>query len=151
LVGFLSATTDSAEAFASIFRKRRSAFARAVARSVLARPSRLKTVASLLPALGSPHQELGDEARAELLSFGVSPGYRTRSGFFKSTGRHVSMELLDYAYGGLRAHGVRQVRVFVVPEEVDPFVNEFYRRADFQLLKRVRRLGIECNCYLRRL
>ncbi|HEX5069210.1 MAG TPA: hypothetical protein VFV78_03255 [Vicinamibacterales bacterium] len=149
LVGFLSATTDSAAMFESAFRKSRWAFARTVLASIVARPSRLRTLASLLPALRSPQRELGERVRAELLSFGVEPAYRGQSTFFESTGRRVSRELLAFVYDGLRSRGVRRVSAFVRPEEVDSFVNEFYLRADFLLVRRTVRLGIACNWYVR--
>jgi ribosomal protein S18 acetylase RimI-like enzyme len=151
MAGFLNYTTDSRRLFVHALRRRFLALGWAAAAGVLARPARLKTLLSVLPLARGAGTGTGDDVGAELLSFGVLPEFRRSSEWFRRQRRHVARELLDRAVDVLRQRDATLVKIFIQPEDVNPFVNRFYQEAGFRLMRATERFGIRANFYLKNL
>jgi ribosomal protein S18 acetylase RimI-like enzyme len=137
--------------FVHALRRRFLALGWAAAAGVLARPARLKTLLSVLPLARGAGTGTGDDVGAELLSFGVLPEFRRSSEWFRRQRRHVARELLDRAVDVLRQRDATLVKIFIQPEDVNPFVNRFYQEAGFRLMRATERFGIRANFYLKNL
>jgi hypothetical protein len=81
----------------------------------------------------------------------VLPEFRRRSEFFAQHRIHVALELLHRAFDELREHGARRVKIFIQTEDVNPFINQFYRDEGFQQVGCGRRFGMPCNYLVREL
>lgn len=149
MAGFLTYTTDSGALLPAALRHSFWQYGFTVAGSLLARPQRLRTVMSLLPGVLAPGSQPGRDVPAELLSFGVLREFRRGSEFYAKEKIHVALELLHRAFAELRARGARQVKIFIQPEEVNPFIHDFYRREGFRLVGDTRRLGVACTFMVR--
>jgi len=149
MAGFLTYSTDTAALLSAAFRGRVADYCVAVGLGIGAHPAALRTTLKLLPGFFFPGRQPGSEVPAELLSYGVLPEFRRHSEFFASQRIHVALELLHRAFSELREHGARQVKIFIQLEDTNAFINEFYRREGFQLLRRTRRFGMLCNYCVR--
>lgn len=151
LAGFLTYTTDTAALLSAALRRHAAGYALAVGLGIAQRPGTLRTMLKLLPDLLAPQRQTGSEVPAELLSYGVLREFRRSSDFFAKTGIHVARELLHRAFAELRGHGAKRVKIFIQTEQVNPFINQFYRQEGFQPAGRVRRFGVACNYLVREL
>lgn len=151
LAGFLTYTTDTAALLSAVFRRHWAGYALAVGLGIARRPGTLRTTLKLLPDLLAPLGQQGSDVPAELLSYGVLREFRRSSDFFARQRIHVALKLLHRAYDELRSHGAKRVKIFIQTEDVDPFINQFYRREGFQPMGLVRRFGMRCNYLVREL
>lgn len=149
MAGFLTYTTDTAALLSRAFRGHLAAYVGAVGTGIAKRPSVLVTTLKLLPGFFLPGNQPGSDVLAELLSYGVLPEFRRGSEFFARQRVHVALELLHRAFRELREQGARQVKIFIQTEDVNAFINEFYRREGFRFVSRVRRFGVMCNYCVR--
>lgn len=149
LAGFLTYTTDTAALLSRAFRRNLARYVLAVGLGIARRPSSLAMTLKLLPDFFAPATQQGSDVPAELLSYGVLPEFRRRSEFFTRQRIHVALELLHRAFDDLREHGARRVKIFIQTEDVNPFINQFYRDEGFQLVGRARRFGMPCNYLVR--
>jgi GNAT superfamily N-acetyltransferase len=151
LAGFLTYTTDTAALLSAAFRRHWAGYALAVGLGIARRPGTLRTTLKLLPGLLSLRGQQGSDVPAELLSYGVLREFRRSSDFFAEKHIHVARELLHRAFDELRGHGARRVKIFIQTEDVNPFINQFYREQGFQPVGRARRFGMPCNYLVREL
>lgn len=151
LAGFLTYTTDTAALLSAAFRRHWAGYALAAGLGIARRPATLRTTLKLLPDLLAPQGQQGSDVPAELLSYGVLREFRRSSDFFARHRIHVALELLHRAFGELRGHGAKRVKIFIQTEDVNPFINQFYRGEGFQPVGRVRRFGMPCNYLVREL
>jgi hypothetical protein len=151
LAGFLTYTTDTAALLSHAFRSHLAGYVLAVGLGIARRPSSLGMTLKLLPDFFAPAAQQGSDVPAELLSYGVLPEFRRRSEFFAQHRIHVALELLHRAFDELREQGARRVKIFIQTEDVNPFINQFYRDEGFQLVGRGRRFGMPCNYLVREL
>jgi hypothetical protein len=110
-------------------------------------PVRLVYVFRIALAVLARGGEDGDDVAAELLSIGL---LREVRGATRPGGR-VAHELVERACRALAARGVREVKVFCKPEEVEPVANGFVLREGFVRRGRVTRFGIPANLYVKQL
>lgn len=151
MAGFLTYTTDSGAMLRAAFGSHLAGYLWAVGTSLARQPAVIWTTLKLLPGLFAPGTQPGADVRAELLSYGVLPEFRRGSRYYAQRGVHVALELLHRAFADLREQGADRVKIFIQTEDVNAFINAFYAREGFRFVSRARRLGINCNYYIRKL
>lgn len=146
LVGFIIYTADVTMALRAVFRKHAVPFTLALLPALLS-PTRLGYVIRIAVAVVAGRGEEGDDVPAELLSIGLQVDVRGAG----AHGRRVAHELVQGAVDALGRRGVRAVKVFCKPEEIEPVANRFVVKEGFLLRRKVRRFGIPANLYVRSL
>ncbi len=144
LVGFITYTADTVAAFRAMFVQHAVPFALALLPALLS-PVRVVYVFRIAVAVLARGGEEGDDVAAELLSIGLLREVRGAS----RPGGLVAHELVGRACRALAARGVREVKVFCKPEEVEPVANGFVQKEGFILRGRVTRFGIPANLYVK--
>lgn len=132
-VGFMLATPDSNAFMRKAVRSRFWRVGRAVVRSMLARPSRLRTLTVAIAIMKARSREPGELSRrpeGELLSFGVLPEVRTPR-FVQQTGIRVSQDLFACALSQMHDAGVALVRSLVDSDNTEAKL--FYRAMNWEL------------------
>jgi hypothetical protein len=144
LVGFITYTADTIAAFRAVFLQHAVPFTVALLPALLS-PVRAVYIFRIALAVLARGCEDGDGVAAELLSIGLLRDVRGAS----RPGGQVAHELVQRACRDLASRGVREVKVFCKPEEVEPVANGFVRKEGFVLRGRVTRFGIPANLYVK--
>lgn len=150
LVGFIVYSHDAREALRSAFARHRFTFAFALCVTFFSPRQVAYLIRIAITVLGSA-AEPGADVPAELLTIAVRRKLRGAAAQSRERRMNVPHELITGAFEYLRARGIKQVKVFCKPEEVEPIANGFVRKEGFVFRERGTRYGIPTNLYVRAL
>jgi hypothetical protein len=144
LVGFLAYSATASAMLRAVVQRHRLGFAMATLIGLLRSPATLGAVLRIAMSILARRPEPGSEIEAEMLSLGVRPEFRGRRDVDGRIVR-VAHELVQHAFGVLRASGASRVKAFVKLEEIEPVARAFWTREGCTFVARVRRFGIDAN------
>lgn len=151
LVAFIAYASDVHAVLGGALRRNVAAFGMSLARASLSSPRRMRWAMGIAGSIIAGADEPGQEVRAELISIGLLPEFRGTGARRQQDAINPSRQLTRGACDVLYQRGVRRVKVFCKPEEIEPIANGFVKKEGFVLHGRVRRYGLPTNLYVKEL